>query len=137
MQNEPHIGYDTQQVFLVFFIMRHGIFVIGRQKNLGAGSLPGLLLLVVERFFQKLGTLLQDNFIDGGQVCGIIPYRIFHQKNALHSRMQDVFLGIHGVFQQFDYGKDEVRITVPAEYVIYGRAVFMFYAIFKFPGIVG
>jgi len=47
--------------------------------------------------------------------------------------MQDVFLGIHGVFQQFDYGKYEVGISVPAEYVVDGRAIFLFYAVFKFP----
>ncbi|MFA6826228.1 MAG: hypothetical protein WC173_07035 [Bacteroidales bacterium] len=136
MQYKTYVGNDSQQVVLVFAVQSHGIFVVGCQKDLGACPFAGLLLLVVKGFLEEFGTLLKHEFVDGRQVGGIIPYRIFHKQDGLYTRMQDVFLCIHGVFQQLDNGQDQVCIPMPAENVVNGRAILMFNTVLEFPGIV-
>ena len=123
MHNETDVGDYPEQVLAVLGVQFHGLVIVGRQQNLGTRTLPELELLLVQGLFQKLRTLLEHQFVERGQIGGIIPYRVLHQQYGLHSGGKDVGIGVHPVLKQLDYGEDKVGVAVPGKDIVDGRAV--------------
>ena len=123
VQDKADVRNHAQEVLLVRIVEIKGILVVGGHKDLRPGPLAEDLLLLVERIQDGGAVLLEHQFVQQGQVCGVITDRIFHQQDALHTASQNVVLGVHAVFQQLDDGNDKVRTAVPAEDVVDGGAV--------------
>ena len=85
VHHETDVGDYPEQVLAVLGVQIHGLVIVGRQQNLGTRPLPELELLLVQGLFQKLRTLLEHQFVERGQIGGIIPYRVLHQQYGLHS----------------------------------------------------
>ena len=124
-QRETNIRDHAEQVLLISLIDAHGVFVVGRQQNLRAGTLTQNLLLLIVGIFQEFAILQQHKFIDRGQVGRVVANRVLDQQNRLHAALQDILVGIHSVLDQLDDGDDQIGITVPAEDVVQSRTVLL------------
>ena len=118
MQDETHVGDDTEQVGFVFLVQRDGIVVVSSHQDLGPGALSGDLLLLVQGVLDGLLVLLQHHAVQSGQVGGIIPDGVLHQQDSLHTPSEHVVFGIYPVLQELDDRDDQVRGIVPAEDIV-------------------
>ena len=123
MADKAHIRDDAEKIILVLFIKYHRIIEIRSKKYLRSRTFSSFALLFIERFFQEFRTLLENEFVQLRKICGIIPDRIFHKKNGLHTDFVYVMLRIDPVLEQLDYSYDKVGISMPAEHVVYSACI--------------
>ena len=123
--DDPHVGDHPQQIVPVLFVEPEGFVVAGGEQDLRAGPLAQHLLLFVEGVLQKPGVLEQEQLVELGQVGRVEADRILDQQNGLHAPFENVLVGVHLVLHEFDDGRDELRVAVPAEYGVEPRAVLL------------
>ena len=123
MHAETYVGNDTEKIRLVLLIHSHRIVEIRRKEDLRTRTFHVLLLLLVQGLLQELGALLEHHSVKLRKVCGIVSYGVLDQKDALHTDLQDVIVGILEILEKLDYGHDKVGISMPAEHVVNGRSV--------------
>ena len=133
MQDKSYVRDDAQHVVPVFPVQVYGIFVVRGQEDFRSGALPEFALFLVQRFFQKFGALLQYELVEFRQVCGIIADRVFHQQYGLYTDFQNVVVGVDQILEQFHYRHYQLRIAVPAEYIVHAGTVLLFKSSVDFP----
>ena len=81
--------------------------------------------MLVESFGGGFKRLFEKILIYCRQHRRIESHGVLDKQYQLYADLVNVFLGIELVFEQFDYGKQQVDIAEPAEYIVDAPEVFV------------
>ena len=120
---KTHVGDDSQQVVLVFFIDAVCLVVGTCQDYLGTSSHAQGALVGIQGLGTEFLALLEDKLVEIGQDGGVETHLVLHQQDDLHAHLVDIVLQVHLVLDQLDDGHQQVGVAQPAKDVFKGTEV--------------